>query len=285
MKNCFKLHLLLFLFVFVGFTTKAHSQSCLGGYGSATFTKTDADCSGIASGSITIIPTLGPVGDYRYKLRYKDAYVTSNVFNNLRAGTYRGYAIDIDNCVSRTGPITIGNTNQSPGAIVSHTDVTTFGGNDGSITIAGTGGSGNYLYKLGSLGTAQTSGNFNGLKAGTYRMIVIDVAGCKQPYGTSVTIAQPSTFNSPVTKSRVSRDKNLAIYPNPSTHSFTMLFSGNNSKPMSARVMDINGKTVFATTGNTGRSVKFGENFGAGTYLVEVIQGNEVKTMKVVKER
>lgn len=170
----------------------AATDPCPRPYGSATFTKVDATCNGTSTGSITILPTVGLVSDYTYKLHYSDPYVASNVFTNLKSGIYHGYALRTGGCVFRAGLITINNTNTKLGATTTHTDVSTKGGSDGTITVAGTGGTGNYMYQLGSSGTPQSSDSFKGLSAGTYRLIVTDVAGCKPDFGTSVTIAQPA---------------------------------------------------------------------------------------------
>ncbi len=55
----------------------------------------------------------------------------------------------------------------------------TCAGNDGSIDIAATGGSGSYEYSIDGGVTFQTSGSFPGLSAGTYDIVVNDISsGC-----------------------------------------------------------------------------------------------------------
>ena len=49
---------------------------------------------------------------------------------------------------------------------------------NGSVTVSGIGGAGNYQYKLES-GTYQASGIFSGLAAGIYNVIVMDDIGCE----------------------------------------------------------------------------------------------------------
>ena len=169
------------------------SQPCVLPYGSAGFTKTNATCAGTSTGSITIAPTVGSISDYSYKLQNSGIYGASNVFNNLKPGTYRGYALNnTTGCVYRTGPVIIGIANGPVKATISKTDITCNGAKNGTITINASGGSGNYLYQLGSAGTPQSSGYFNGVGPGTYRIVVTDVAGCK-PYKASVTLTQPTT--------------------------------------------------------------------------------------------
>jgi gliding motility-associated-like protein len=74
------------------------------------------------------------------------------------------------------------------GTIVSQSDVSIFGGNDGSITVNGTGGTAPYLYRLGS-GVYQGSGTFGTLIAGAYTVTVQDSKLCT--FDVPVTITQP----------------------------------------------------------------------------------------------
>ena len=60
-------------------------------------------------------------------------------------------------------------------------------GNNGKITASGTGGSGNYEYKLGS-GAWQSSNVFTGLPPGTYTVYIRDFGTCAPPLSTVVTI-------------------------------------------------------------------------------------------------
>ena len=239
----------------------AATDPCPRPYGSATFTKVDATCTGTSTGSITILPTVGVVSDYTYKLHYSDPYVASNVFTNLKSGTYHGYALRTGGCVFRAGLITIANTNPTPlGATTSHTDVSTKGGSDGTITIAGTGGTGNYLYQLGSSGTPQPSGSFTGLKAGSYRLVVTDVAGCKPDYGTSVTIAQPSAKGG-------EHSSIVAASPCPSPQPYgSATFTPTD---VTCPGLDDGGITIFPTVGSV------------GDYTYKILSSNSYSTSNV----
>jgi hypothetical protein len=46
----------------------------------------------------------------------------------------------------------------------------------------------------------------------------------------------------------------------------------------------VSGVRIHQVKGNANRYYKFGEGWIPGTYLVEVRQGNELKTLKVVKQ-
>jgi hypothetical protein len=70
---------------------------------------------------------------------------------------------------------------------VTSTDVTTYGGNNGSATVTATGGTPGYTYLWSNGATTSTAGS---LIAGTYTVTVTDANGCTKT--ASVTINQPS---------------------------------------------------------------------------------------------
>jgi hypothetical protein len=66
----------------------------------------------------------------------------------------------------------------------------------------------------------------------------------------------------------------LQVWPNPSGTQFNLRSSQNGShQPLRIRVVDINGRQVFAATGNAETIYRFGENLAPGLYIVETEQG------------
>ena len=49
-------------------------------------------------------------------------------------------------------------------------------------------------------------------------------------------------------------------------------------------VYDMYGKKVYVTNGSANRNYRFGENLVIGVYVVEIRQGNNRKTIKLVKQ-
>ncbi len=43
------------------------------------------------------------------------------------------------------------------------------------------------------------------------------------------------------------------------------------------------GRSVINTRGSANQSYKFGQRFVGGVYIVEILQGKNVKTMKIIK--
>jgi hypothetical protein len=74
----------------------------------------------------------------------------------------------------------------------------------------------------------------------------------------------------------------IKAYPNPFTNQITLLLDNENTKSNVA-VFDMTGKMIeeFSTTEN---EVSIGENLTTGVYLVQIVQGQETKNIRVVKQ-
>ncbi len=249
-------------------------------------TTTNAGCFGGTNGSVKVTPTNG-VSPYLYKIGTSGTYQSNNLFKNLRAGNYTIYIKDFNNCPGNTNPIAITQYAQLA-ASFTKTDATCIGKADGTIQVTVTGGKPPYQYRLGTSGIYKDPSLLTGLLAGTYTVYVRDVAGCT---GTTalITVGQanvnclhkPAFINTANTETHTSFD--ISLSPNPSSNAFTLLVHADNAKPVQVKVLDVNGKALYETKGQPEQAYRFGSSFSPGTYLVEVRQGDEVKTLKVVK--
>ena len=86
-------------------------------------------------------------------------------------------------------------------------------------------------------------------------------------------------------KGEMNNEMILSLFPNPTTNQFTLTAHSTNTQPISIRVSDAVGKMVYAATAHAEQPFRFGEKFANGLYLIEVRQGDEVKTVKAVKRR
>ena len=77
----------------------------------------------------------------------------------------------------------------------------------------------------------------------------------------------------------------ISALPNPSANYFTIRISAtNSSQKISMRVTDIVGRTIEQRDNLQTRStIQIGNAFRPGTYIVEFVQGNERKMLKLVK--
>jgi gliding motility-associated-like protein len=149
-----------------------------------TTSVTDVACHGQATGAIDVTVTSGalPV-DFLW-----NSGETTEDITGVPAGAYSVVVTDANNCTV-TIPATI-NEPATPvsGAITSQTDVSVIGGNDGSVTVDGSGGTPPYLYSLNG-GAFQPSGTFGALTAGNYIVTVQDLNLCT--FDVPVLIKQP----------------------------------------------------------------------------------------------
>jgi len=76
---------------------------------------------------------------------------------------------------------------------------------------------------------------------------------------------------------------NVNVFPNPSTSNFNVKVITVGQGKISARLMDLQGRFIQTVKMNPNESVNLGSELKAGSYLLEVRQGNNIKTTRVVK--
>jgi gliding motility-associated-like protein len=151
------------------------------------FTQTNILCGGTSTGAIDITVSGGTEPfTYLWTGSVSDPSAVDQI--NIPAGSYTIIVTDADGCTSALSSIEITELPPLSGSITSQTNVTIPGGNDGSVTVEGSGGTSPYTYRLDS-GPLQTSGTFNSLTAGTYIVTVQDANLCEYPV--NVVITQP----------------------------------------------------------------------------------------------
>lgn len=186
-------------------------------------------CNGFASGKITLTVS-GGTGVYYYL--WSNGSTVKNQMA-VKAGTYTVTVTNSGSVLNYIGTVT-----QPPVLIASVTsfqNVSTPGGNDGSITATGSGGTPPYSYLWGG---GQTTATITGLIAGAYSGKVTDANGCiKYAY---IILTQPSArmMNTAIT------DEDIMIYPNPSNGTISFTENKTNSD-LSVVITTESGQIVF----------------------------------------
>ena len=146
----------------------------------STITKVDVDCPGAANGSASISVT-GGTAPYTYL--WNNLTISSSI-TGLSGGKYYVIVKDKNNCelsdsvlIAEPQPIVITPT---------VTNVSCNSGNNGSVTVAVTGGTSGYTYAWSNGGSTATISN---LVAGQYTLTVTDANNCTQTI--SVNVTQP----------------------------------------------------------------------------------------------
>ncbi len=157
---------------------------------------TPVTCNSGTDGTITITSN-GGTGTINYSIDNGTSSTTGNIFSTLVAGTYDIVITDANGCTAIDQAIIT-----EPAAITSNVGTTSAscGNSDGTITAAANGGTSPYQYSIDNGITNQPNGNFSGLLAGNYMVLVTDANGCTENFAAAISnTAAPAITSAPVT--------------------------------------------------------------------------------------
>ncbi|MGB1316924.1 MAG: hypothetical protein ACPG5W_01890, partial [Flavobacteriales bacterium] len=146
-------------------------------------TQTEVSCFNGTDGTVEIAAQDG-TGPYSFDIG-NGTQATGN-FNGLSAGTYSVTVADANGCSVQV-PVTITEPTELTASIVSQTDLTCFGSNDGQFEVAASGGTPTYTYDIGN--GPQPTGTFFDLLPNTYTVTIIDANACQTTI--DVVISEP----------------------------------------------------------------------------------------------
>lgn len=149
---------------------------------------TNASC-GNSDGSILVSAT-GGVGALQYRLN-GGTYQSAGAFNNYPIGVYNMTVKDANACTTSTNVL----INDQGGPAISNinfTQISCNGGNDGSITVTSTGGTGSVLYSINGGLSFQTNNTFLNVTAGTHAVMIKDASNCTDI--STISINQPQAL-------------------------------------------------------------------------------------------
>ena len=208
----------------------------------ATVTGVNALCYGGSTGSATAVASGGTAP---YTILWSNASTTF-ALTGLSAGTYTAVVTDANGCTANVS-VEISQPTMLMSDVTA-TNVTCYGGENGTATATATGGTAPYTILW-----SNTSTDFalTGLSAGTYSAVVTDANGCTA--NVSVEISQPTMLMSDVTATNVTcyggENGTATASASGGTAPYTILWS--------------NANTDFALTG-----------LSAGTYTAVVTDAN-----------
>jgi gliding motility-associated-like protein len=100
----------------------------------------------------------------------------TGLFQNMLAG---GYNVTVTDAIGCQESVFFGiNDVQMNGQLVSQTDVSCFGGSDGTVEVINLAGSAPISFELDNSGVTQTNGTFTGLSAGSHIVTIYDAGFC-----------------------------------------------------------------------------------------------------------
>jgi hypothetical protein len=208
---------------------------------------TDVDCFGDSTGTASLNVS-GGITPYNYT--WSNGMTSGNP-TNLTAGNYQITIEDFNGCIG-FDTVSISENSEIVISSLSGVDVTCFGGNDGSATIAAAGGVGtlNYSWSNGSSTNMAMS-----LESDTHTVSVTDALGCL--VSDQLFIDQPDSF---AVQSALT---NIACNGS-STGSIALTVSGNTAP--------------YSYTWSNGSTSATNNNIGAGSYDVTITDLNGCST-------
>ncbi len=159
---------------------------------SFTFSTTPATC-GATNGSIEINATGG--SGYEFSITGAAPTQTDSVFNNLGAGAYTGYVVDLASGCEYTEAINVNNLTSQQIVSVDSNATSCNGACDGSFTVHMSGGTLPINFSIDNGTTTQADSTFNGLCAGTYDIWTEDQTGCIATAQVTIIEPAPVVFN------------------------------------------------------------------------------------------
>lgn len=233
-------------------------------------------CFGLTDGTITVTAS-GGTGTLEYSINGTD-YQASNVFENLAKNTYNVFVKDANGCIVQWGfdvEIT-----EPAELIISDVTISieTIAGNDGSITLTVTGGTSPYDFTLSPGDVTNQTGVFQGLKKGTYGVVVIDANGCSAD--TTGIYLSITGIND------VKPTESLSIYPNPSTGQFFVEFNNQLNKELFIRIFNVVGQVVYTYKVDpmdtfVKKEINL-ENEARGVYMIQITGPDSKLTKKLI---
>jgi gliding motility-associated-like protein len=186
----------------------------------ATSSGTNITCFGGSNGTASASPSGGSPG---YLYSWAPSGGNGSLAIGLAAGTYTCTVTDMNGC-STTTSVTL----TEPTAVTATsvgTNISCFGGTNGTATVTAGGGTGGYTYSWApSGGSAATA---TGLVAGSYTCTVTDNAGCATT--TSITLTEPPLLTIAASGSPAlcfnSCDGQLSVVPNGGTTPYSYSWS------------------------------------------------------------
>ncbi|MGV3587660.1 MAG: T9SS type A sorting domain-containing protein [Adhaeribacter sp.] len=206
-------------------------------------------------------------------------------------GTYTVKVTDARGCTAIT-IVTVGRKNDPIRLAASQINVSTAGGQDGSIDLSVVGGIAPFTYRWSNGATTE---DLTGLAAGTYTVTVTDAFG--QRVSISVQILAPgqgvlATVRNPdVSEEILVNENSLLVYPNPATDQTKVNLRLAGAGSYTLELFDVRGakvKTIAVGKAEKGQVLELElsvNEYAEGVYLLKLITDKGVKSKRLMIER
>lgn len=135
----------------------------------------------------------------------------------------------------------------------------------------------------------KTQSTYSSLATGTYYGYAKDAGGCTGRSAAIVLSAATGCSHfareAITTSGNIKQSLEVSLSPKPSSNRFALIVHSTKKEAVQLRVIDVKGKVVYIAKGMPEQHFSFGNELINGMYMVEVRQGEEVRTVKAVKIR
>ena len=77
----------------------------------------------------------------------------------------------------------------------------------------------------------------------------------------------------------------IKAFPNPSLNNFALIIESSSSENVEIVITDIYGRKVYQAKGVVSQTYTLGNGFSSGMYIVKVMQGKNIQTLKLIKRK
>jgi hypothetical protein len=129
------------------------------------------------------------------------------------------------------------------------------------------------------------SSNWNGVSTVKQTLSGGNLVVHGSAYGSNTTTARSSETTSQVVPATIPAPDHFAVkvFGNPAVMYFTVLVESSRNEAFEIKIYDIMGRQIQTVRGTPGTPLRIGEAFMKGHYILEVKQGNNYKTVTIVK--
>lgn len=237
---------------------------------SISITPTDLLCYGLSDGA-AVAAVSGGTANYSYHWSGTSA-TTANI-TNLASGTYRLTVTDHNGCIDTSHVVII--QPDSLSLILAAVNVTSHGGNDGSINMSVTGGTPGYHYLWSDAATTQ---NLSALTAADYCVTVTDQNGCRD--SNCVAVTQPTGISG----LEFVNQFNVSV----SSGYININLLTSQEIQMTAELYDMTGQLIYKSAKEFGSAFDFkfsDATISSGCYIVRVITERGTLSRKIMMIR
>ncbi len=235
---------------------------------SGSVSATDAVCTA-SNGSATVSLT-GGTAPFAYIWSNGE---TTDFVSNVSSGIYFVTSSDVNGCEYLTSVTVAGSTgNLSASSTVSN--VSAFGGNDGSIDLTVSGGTAPFTFNWSNGANTE---DLSSLIAGSYTVTITDANGCE--FIQNATVSQP-----PVAVINSSADWNVNLFPNPAELQTTVLVQTSNAKVIRIRLVNNLGQILQNVEYNSVNNLQHVfdlSQLASAMYTVEINVDGVIKTQRL----